>query len=464
MPKVAVSSVQKVRNFVEKYPNEFTCSGKSELYCKICSCVVASDKKFSVNHHRDSQKHKNGIIRNDNFVGKQSSQTFLNFKSSKYSEKLVISFSEANIPLYKLTHPSIKGLFSDLGVSIPSQPVCRQLVMKNSNEVILKVKQKLSNKLIFLVVDESEIRGIKYLNILAGLLEEPNKVYLIKCISLDKSPSAQTIIHKIDDSLKEFEIERENFCLLLSDAARYMTSAGSTLKKLYPNLFHVTCIAHLLHNCALQIRSYYSDIDNLIARMKAATVKNKERKARFEEIGAPPEPILTRWASWLNAAFYYAEHFSHVKKIVEQFDDDGVIVEKAKQSVVGTHIPKQLAAIFSNYKEIASLVPKIEATNFTIAEAFEIMSSMKFGEDICEIKSYIENRIMKNDILEIMNFSRPEVSPMIYALLQKCQPTTASVERSFSMLNKMLCKDRNFLPENVEKYFVLYFNNCENLV
>ena len=53
---------------------------------------------------------------------------------------------------------------------------------------------------------------------------------------------------------------------------------------------------------------------------------------------------------------------------------------------------------------------------------------------------------------------RRDIEPVLYAKLQKCQPTSASVERSFSMLNKLLAKDRNFLNENVSKYLVLHYN------
>ena len=216
---------------------------------------------------------------------------------------------------FKINKDDETILILNLGISIPSQPTCRKLVLNTADDVIMKIKRKMTNEYIFLVVDESEINGIKYLNILIGILKEPINTYLIKCIVLNKSPNAQTIVHKIDDTLKEFGVERENFCLLLSDAARYMISAANSLKILYPNLFQVTCNAHLLHNCALQIKSRYDKVDNLIARIKSATVKNKERKSLFDEIGAPPEPIVTRWASWLKAAFYYVDIFPSLKEL-----------------------------------------------------------------------------------------------------------------------------------------------------
>ena len=67
-----------------------------------------------------------------------------------------------------------------------------------------------------------------------------------------------------------------------------MIAAGTTLKPLYRKLFHVTCIAHLLHNCAMKIKSHFEDVDQLIAKVKAVTIKNKTRQAKFSAIGYPP--------------------------------------------------------------------------------------------------------------------------------------------------------------------------------
>ena len=48
-----------------------------------------------------------------------------------------------------------------------------------------------------------------------------------------------------------------------------------------------------------------------------------------------------------------------------------------------------------------------------------------------------------------MNMERQDTSPAVYPKLQNSQLTCISVERSFSMLKKMLAKDRNFKVENV---------------
>ena len=94
-------------------------------------------------------------------------------------------------------------------------------------------------------------------------------------------------------------------------AARNMSLAGKTLKELYPSLMHVNCVAHLLHNCAMRVRAHFKNIDEIIATIKAATIKNKYRKKDFHDGGLPssPDPVITRWATWIRAAFFTVRIF-----------------------------------------------------------------------------------------------------------------------------------------------------------
>ena len=87
-----------------------------------------------------------------------------------------------------------------------------------------------------------------------------------------------------------------------------MSLAGKTLKELYSSLMHVTCIAHLAHNCVIRVRAYFRNIDDVVATTKAATIKNKDCKKDFHKasLPSPPELTITRWATWLRAALYYS--------------------------------------------------------------------------------------------------------------------------------------------------------------
>ena len=71
-----------------------------------------------------------------------------------------------------------------------------------------------------------------------------------------------------------------------------MIAAGITLKSLYPKLFHVTCVAHLLHNCAMKFKSYFKDVDQLIAKIEAVTIKNKTRQENSLLLVTHPRLVL----------------------------------------------------------------------------------------------------------------------------------------------------------------------------
>ena len=118
---------------------------------------------------------------------------------------------------------------------------------------------------------------------LADSLDAPNQTFLVDCHPFDSSSNVNSsiILHTVDDILRQLKIKRENFSLFLTDAARYMSLAGKTLKKLYLFLMHVTCVSHLLHNYAMHVRAHFKNIDEIIAMIKAATIKNKDRKKDF---------------------------------------------------------------------------------------------------------------------------------------------------------------------------------------
>ena len=100
----------------------------------------------------------------------------------------------------------------------------------------------------------------------------------------------------------------------------------------------------------------------------------------------------------------------------------------------------------------------MESAKYTNKEAVQAFQELDFEEDTCNINQYIKKRMQNNDIFEIINMERQDISPAVYHMLQNSQPTSASVERSFSMLKKLLAKDRNFKVENVRHYMILHFN------
>ena len=160
-------------------------------------------------------------------------------------------------------------------------------------------------KLVF-IVDEGGVDKQKYINVLVGSLDIPNETFLSECLSLESNSNVNSIIilRIVNNVLRQLGTKRENFALLLRDAAWYMSWAGKTLKNLYLTLMHVTCIAHLLHNFAMRVCAFLKNIDDVVATIKASTIKNKDCKNDFREAGlsSSPVPVITRCAPWVRAA------------------------------------------------------------------------------------------------------------------------------------------------------------------
>jgi hypothetical protein len=45
--------------------------------------------------------------------------------------------------------------------------------------------------------------------------------------------------------------------------------------------------------------------------------RTKVYKEMMENIPLPPQPILTRWGTWIEAALFYAEHIGKFKNVVQ---------------------------------------------------------------------------------------------------------------------------------------------------
>ena len=116
----------------------------------------------------------------------------------------------------------------------------------------------------------------------------------------------------------------------------------------------------------MKIKFHFEDRDQQIAKVKAVTIKNNTRQAKFSAIGYPPQPVPTRWGSWLNAALYYAKKLPKVKAIVKSFVGCGILVTQAKVSLQKSGLAGQLLKIKDQYECLAKLIEKMESAKYTI--------------------------------------------------------------------------------------------------
>jgi len=438
-----------------KFKNEFELRLGKELYCKICAIVVTSTRKSTIEKHRSSKKHSMGLCSNKS---NNLKQTFLIDPEKDITCKLVTAFLSADIPLYKLRNKELKEFFEYAKVPLVSETTARKHVSKISHLEMLKYVIYFHKKLLFLVVDESEIRRNKYFNILAGTIDNPREILLIDCIQLDQSINSTIVSNLILTTLEKYGICRRQVTMIISDAASYMKKALVDLNQTGQKILHVKCLVHLLHNCSMNIRAHYKHVDSLIATVKMITTKNRSNAAHFSNIGAPPVVIITRWSSWLRAALYYADNLPKVKLILNNLPGTGIMLQRAKEAVNQNSLTADLLAVKECYEQLIPILDNFENSLYTINSGYEILSTLQFELDPVNIKSYLEKRLLDNDITIIAKLTDDSISPTVYHLLRQCPPSSISVERSFSMLKKLLAKDRNFNKMNVFDYIFCYFN------
>ena len=209
------------------------------------------------------------------------------------------------------------------------------------------------------------------------------------------------------------------------------------LKKLHPSLMHVNCVAHLLHNCA--VRVHFKNIDEIIATIKAATIKNKDRKNDFHDTGllSPPDHVITRWATWLRAVLSLQWEPSSCLCHCQQLDKRRPLSQQSKRRYqcgrFGTELCLNKSISLSNSQR---RVPKRKC--LLDYKAYGMQKKMQFDDDPCTIKDNIKKRLSKCDLETIINCTNLTIDPTSSTLLQKAQSTSAAVERSFTNQLKLV--------------------------
>ena len=174
MPKSAKSSTTKITAIMAGYPDEFLRTPADQLFCQLCQCNVWFEKRHYVDVHHQSKQHQKSACLSSSI----SRQTFLPPPSSTtFTDQVVKAFLAADIPLYKLRNSEMIKLFYSIGNPLPSETTCRR-INDLADEELERIKSLLTED-VFMVIDESELRGLRYLNVLVGSMDHPQVAYLI---------------------------------------------------------------------------------------------------------------------------------------------------------------------------------------------------------------------------------------------------------------------------------------------
>jgi hypothetical protein len=95
-----------------------------------------------------------------------------------------------------------------------------------------------------------------------------------------------------------------------------MLWAFQHLKGMYPNLNHVTCIAHGLRRICENIRENDNSVNDFIAALKKILVNAPSRQVLYKVTGLhlPQFPVITRWGTWIRCYKYLPDVIQILEK------------------------------------------------------------------------------------------------------------------------------------------------------
>uniref|UniRef100_A0A915IIW2 DUF659 domain-containing protein n=1 Tax=Romanomermis culicivorax TaxID=13658 RepID=A0A915IIW2_ROMCU len=79
-------------------------------------------------------------------------------------------------------------------------------------------------------------------------------------------------------------IQYDKLLQVVSDQAGYMVLAMTNLKAMFPNLHHVTCLAHSLHRVCESIRNEYSHAKDFIGALRKVLLKAPAHVQLYKEM------------------------------------------------------------------------------------------------------------------------------------------------------------------------------------
>ncbi|KAL4113091.1 hypothetical protein QTP88_016779 [Uroleucon formosanum] len=494
MPKEKSTKAYRLRNFVIEFGESVFSMDNLILFCKICNLKVASEKRFSIIQHLKTDKHIRSTARLENSKTNNVQQLVTNQKSklSEFNSELCKTLLSANIPLYKLKNIHFKSFLEKYTQrDIPDESTLRKYYVNDCyDQTMDKIRVTVQDKKIWVSIYVTTDSNGRYVaNVIIGTLEIdcPGEIMLLTSEMLEKV-NHSTIAKLFDRSMALLwpnGVQHDNVLLFVSDAAPYMVKSASVIKVFYSKMVHVTCLAHGLHRVAEEVRNMFPKVDKLISNVKKTFLKAPYRVQMFKneapEVLLPPELIITRWGTWLDATDYYCKHIQSIRNVFMKLDDDSASILKVKNILDDQQLDANLVCITANFGIISKSITQLEKHGLKLVDSINILNKIIDDMNIIDtqsksIKSVVEKlkkvieknkgfntlRIISNilngteeNIMELGDLNASEMVYFKYAPI-----TSVDIERSFSQYKNLLTdKRRSLLFENIKEMLIIQCNS-----
>lgn len=464
-----------VRKWIVDHPELVFEPGTRTIFCTKCQIHVQV-KKSGVDRHIGSTTHRTG-------TNNPTEET-----EKEFYFDLIRMLVLCNIPWSQINNPTFKEFFNKYCCrrcccvcdtrTLPDESLLRKKYLDTFyKNKLLSIYENTRHQKLWISLDETtDFLGRNIVHFLIRPLSAnvAKKSYLTACKVLEKV-NGTTISQFVIDCLESLweEPQVQNVLLLCTDGAAYMLSAGRMLKNYLPNMKHVTCLAHALHRLSEKIRTDYKNVDSLISNTKKVFLKAPYRvrmlKQMYPNMPLPPQPVITRWGTWLEAAAYYLKYFNEIKNIVSHLrTSDSAAIKNTKDILNNENLLNDLLFIDKYYSMIPFAIKELQKKEISLSDAILVLDQVRviLNEEVPEtVQKKLEQVLDRNpdlDVIreysELLNSDSDHNETLKY---YRFAPITSSdVERSFSSFKWILDVKRNRLTvENIEKIIIIYFNN-----
>ena len=258
-----------------------------------------------------------------------------------------------------------------------------------------------------------------------------------------------------------------------------MLKSGQELKVFYPTLLHITCLSHGLHRVCESVHEMFPEVNDFVSTVKRIFIKAPSSiiiwKEVRPEVPLPPESMLTRWGTWIDAVMFYARNFEKVKTIVSQLlPEDAAAIGKCQKLLKNHRLASDLAFIAGNLVFLPAVLTHLKEAGLPLERAFAILDEAKSNLDsiVGQKGLLLPNKfnpvLERNpDVLVLRSIvgclkgeegSLPKrFSPGDVANFKFCPAANVDVERTFSVYKTVLADRRHRLTEeNVVKIMVTH--------
>lgn len=92
----------------------------------------------------------------------------------------------------------------------------------------------------------------------------------------------------------------------------------------------------------------------------------------------PPQPIITRWGTWLEAASFYAKHYLQFKNVVNNFVPESAgSISTCQNLFQKQEIIAQLTHINTNFSTLPEVIQRLESRNIPLCESIDMVDRLK---------------------------------------------------------------------------------------